>query len=118
MDPCWIYRAAPLDGISRIDVRVAPLPFNFQLGHDARNVVTHPMWSLYGELEIHLDGCSGPLLAALRLPKHSPGQPPQALSARLKPQSGSHDLCFLLAAPRDPLWALDSVQLSGNPPGQ
>src|SRR5207245_1046228 len=36
MHPCWIYRQAPMDGVSEIAVDVGQLPFNFQIG-DALN---------------------------------------------------------------------------------
>jgi hexosaminidase len=109
MDPCWIYPALDLTGITRIDVRVGTVPNNFQLWHDAAKVVVHPARSAGGELEIHRDTCDGPLLAALPMAGVPRGRP-ETLHAKFAPQSGVHDLCFFFTG-RSPdyLRAIDRI---------
>ena len=112
MDPCWIYAAAPLDGVSRIEVRLGRLPYNFQLGGDARKVVQRRPHTRYGELQIHRDGCDGPQLAQLPLQKNTAARGPQILSTAIAPQAGAHSLClFVSHNAADPLWVIDTVQL-------
>lgn len=112
MDPCWIYAAVPLEGLSRIEVRLGRLPYNFQLGGDARNMVLRRPQTRYGELQVHRDACDGPLLAQLPLRPDTAAHGPQILSAAIAPQSGAHPLCLFVSrnAP-DPLWVIDTVQL-------
>ena len=116
LDPCWIYAAVPLDGLSRIEVRLGWLPYNFQLGGDARNVVLRRPQTRYGELQVHRDGCDGPLLAQLPLRADTAALGPQILSAAIAPQTGAHPLCLFVShnAP-DPLWVIDTVQLLSGP---
>jgi len=110
MDPCWIWASAPLDGIGGVAVRVAPLHYNFHLGLDDDKIRLRPPRGRDGELELHRDGCDGPLLASLPLPAASAG--PQTLQARFAAAAGSHDLClyFSRRSP-EPLWAVDTVRL-------
>ncbi|HET6905413.1 MAG TPA: chitobiase/beta-hexosaminidase C-terminal domain-containing protein, partial [Rhodanobacteraceae bacterium] len=109
MDPCWIYPSLDMTGITGIDVRVGTVPNNFQLWHDAANVVVHPARAPGGELEIHRDTCDGPLLASLPMAGVSRARP-ATLHANLAAQSGKHDLCFFFTG-RSPdyLRAIDQV---------
>ncbi|MGQ0835325.1 MAG: beta-N-acetylhexosaminidase, partial [Gammaproteobacteria bacterium] len=50
MDPCWIFKDADLSGISRISAAVGQLPFNFQIGEDARKIPLRTPESPQGEL--------------------------------------------------------------------
>ena len=112
MDPCWIYAAVPLQGLSRIEVRLGRLPNNFQLGGDARKVELRRPHTRYGELQIHRDDCDGPLLAQLPLQPNTAAQQPQTLLAAIAPQTGTHALClFVSRRVPDPLWVIDTVQL-------
>ena len=112
MDPCWIYANAPLDGVSRIEVRLGRLPYNFQLGADARNVVSRPSRARHGELQIHRDSCEGPLLSQVPLQAITAAQQPETLSAAIVPQAGIHSLClFVGRGASGPLWVIDTVQL-------
>jgi len=112
MDPCWIYSAVPLEGVSRIEVRLGRLPNNFQLGGDARQVVLRQPDTRYGELQIHRDDCNGPLLAQVPLSADTAAPQPQTLSAAIAPQTGTHALClFVSRRVPDPLWVIDTVQL-------
>jgi hexosaminidase len=111
-DPCWRWPDAPLDGVKGIAVRVARLPWNFQLGHDNDKVVLHKTHSRYGELEVHGEGCAGPLLASLPLAADTARPAPQVLQASLTPPPGSHELClYFTRHTPDPLWAIERVQL-------
>jgi len=108
-EPCWLWKQADLDGIARIEVDVASLPYNFQLWHDSAQVVEHrPEKFPSGELQVRLDGCTGELLAAASIAQ------PQAARIDLEfpPRSGKHDLCLRFATgTHDPLHVIDSVSL-------
>ena len=112
LQPCWIYRKAPLDGIVRLTAAVGQVPFNFQIGADRDKIALHPPTTAEGELEAHLDSCSGPLVATLPLRDAVSNTAVTTLSASIAPEAGAHDLCFLFTARRlDPMWAIDWVQL-------
>ncbi len=112
LQPCWIYPQADLTGVSRLSVSVGQLPFNFQIGADRDKIVLHPPHTPDGELEAHLDDCSGPLIAnpVLAAAAGNPGV--TTLTAKIKPQTGRHDLCFMFSSRSvDPMWAINWVQL-------
>jgi len=108
-EPCWLWKQADLDGIARIEVDAASLPYNFQLWHDSTQVIEHrPEKFPAGELQVRLDGCTGELLTV------APIVQPQAARIDLEfpPRSGKHDLCLRLATgTHDPLHVIDSVSL-------
>jgi hexosaminidase len=111
MDSCWIYPAAPLDGVAGIVVDAARLARNYGLAHDAVKVVQHPAASPDGELEVRLGGCAGALLASLPLPAGSATRT-YTLRAPLPANTGIHDLCMRFTADiHGPLHAIDAVQL-------
>jgi len=115
-DPCWLWPAAPLDGIAAIRVRVARLPYNFQLAHDVANIVPRPASeSKGGELLVKRDGCSGSTLA--RMPLESVrDNPASVLETPLPAMTGAHDLCFAFAGSESgALWAIDDVMLIPAP---
>ena len=112
MDPCWIYPQADLTGVSTLTVNVGQVPFNFQIGADRARIPLHPPRAPSGELEVRLDSCSGPVIAAPSLESaiHSTGV--TTLTAGIGPQRGGHDLCFLFTSRSvDPMWAINWVQL-------
>ncbi|MEO5559755.1 MAG: family 20 glycosylhydrolase, partial [Dokdonella sp.] len=115
-DPCWIYTNAPLDGVAAIEVGVGQLPYNFQLWKDAANVVPRPApQSPDGELLVKIDSCSGATLATLPLRPTRQASGVTNLRAALPAMEGKHDLCFVFTSrSNDPLWAIDSVQLSSG----
>ena len=113
MDPCWIYAAVPLDGLSQVEVRLGRLPYNFQLGGDQDKAVRRPPHTPYGELQVHRDSCDGPLLVELPMQGGTAAKQPQILMAAFAAQSGSHALClFVSHRGVDPLWVIDTVQLT------
>jgi hexosaminidase len=114
-NPCWIWRGAELDAVKSLHVTVGQIPFNFQIGADAQKIPLHKPASRDGELEVRLDGCSGePVARASLSPAVSnfglTALPPIALEVK-----GKHDLCFIFTRSKvDPIWAIGSVELSGN----
>jgi hexosaminidase len=117
MNPCWIWPAADLTGVNRIEAAVGQLPFNFQIGDDIKKVVLHPPVSAAGELEVRQDRCDGPVIASLSLAPALKSQGVTRLKAPLAATApGPHDLCFTFTQGSvDPLWVIDRVTL---PPGQ
>ncbi|WP_408951375.1 family 20 glycosylhydrolase [Lysobacter sp. Hz 25] len=111
IDPCWIYEGARLDGIGRIEVRVGQVPYNFQLWHDTKNIVTRKA-ELGGALEVRVDDCKSAPIARLPLAEAKRSDGLSTLQAPLPKLAGRHDLCFVFASGgHDPLWALDRVTL-------
>lgn len=112
VNPCWIYQAAPLDGVSAIAIDVGQLPFNFQIGKDADNIRFRAPATPEGEFEVRIGGCEGERIAVLPLAPAAANPAVTRLSAPIAPRSGSHDLCFTYTATGpEPLWAIDAVQL-------
>jgi hexosaminidase len=117
MNPCWIYPAASLEGISSIEVAVGQLPFNFQIGDDTKAIRTEPPATPEGELVVRRDACDGPVLVTLPLAPATRSQGVTVLKATLPPTAGAHDLClsFTRKGP-DPIWAVDRVSLVPGAP--
>ena len=116
MNPCWLFRAAHLDGVQAIEARVGQVPFNFQIGEDVNQIHFPRPKSPEGELEVRRDNCEGTLLARIPLEPAARSEavtklPPEAIPE----QTGIHDLCLRFAQPGlDPLWVIDSVRLVGG----
>jgi hexosaminidase len=116
MNPCWLFRAAHLDGVHAIEARVGQVPFNFQIGDDVNQIHFPRPRSPEGELEVRRDNCEGTVLARIPLEPAARSEavttlPPEAIA----PQAGTHDLCLRFAQPGlDPLWVIDSVRLVGR----
>ncbi len=111
-DPCWIYPHADLDAANRISVAVAELPYNFQLWKDVKNLVLRQPQRPGGELQVRMDGCAGPQLAAIALAGAAREDATATLNANLAKQHGTHDLCLYFTRSRiEPMWAIDTVQL-------
>lgn len=114
-NPCWMWRGADLTDVESIRATVGQIPFNFQIGDDAKHIpLKKPRGD--GELEIYLDGCDGtpkaiaPLSPAI-LKQGLTTLPPTALAEI----TGTHDLCFKFTrASVDPIWVLGSVELVGK----
>ena len=112
MNPCWIYEAAPLDGVAAIEIDVGQLPFNFQIGRDIERIIFRPPASEAGEFEVRAGGCDGERIAVLPLAAAAANPAVTRLRAPIAPRSGSFDLCFTYTARGpNPLWAIDAVQL-------
>jgi hexosaminidase len=117
-DPCWIFERAPLDGVAAIAVAVGQLPYNFQLWHDATNIVPRPApQSAEAELLIKFDSCAGATVASIPLGSALGNPAVTVLQAPMPPRVGAHDLCFMFSGRGiDPLWAIDHVQLVPSAP--
>jgi hexosaminidase len=113
MNPCWVYRGVELTAGARLVAAVAPLPFNFQIGDDARKIRVGDAHSDIGELEARLDGCDGAPVVTLPLAPAATSPAVTVLPATALPaRAGRHDVCLRFARPRlDPMWALDWVEI-------
>jgi hexosaminidase len=108
MDTCWQWKGADLTGVTGITVDVDHLPWNFQLAHEAKGVVSRPRHSRRGEVEVHLDTCNGPLLARMPLPAAK-----STLKGTWPSVQGTHDICIAATGKPGPmLWVLGDVQLT------
>jgi hexosaminidase len=113
MNSCWIYPQIDLAATARIEVRTGALPYFFQLWHDADKVVMHTPSGDADELQLHLDTCDGPLLAATALPADRLDVRTLTfpLAAATAESRGKHDVCLYFAArSRDPLRLIDWVE--------
>jgi hexosaminidase len=111
LDACWSWPAAPLDGVARVEVGFARLPYMFGLDEAHNTVIVHPPREPAGELEVHLDNCLSEPIAVAALPPGAAGSRAR-LGVDLPKLTGRHDLCFTFTSDRfDPILALDWVQL-------
>jgi hexosaminidase len=112
MNPCWIYEAAPLDGVTAIEIDVGQLPFNFQIGRDVDRIHFRPPATPAGEMEVRAGGCDGERIASLPLAPAAANPAVTRLRAPIAPRRGTADLCFTYTARGpNPLWAIDAVNL-------
>lgn len=112
LQPCWIFAAAPLDGVRRIAIEVGQVPFNFQVGKDRDAIRFRPPATPAGEFEVRAGGCAGERIAVLPLAPAAANPGVTRLLAPIVPRTGAADLCVTYTARGpDPLWAVTSVQL-------
>jgi hexosaminidase len=112
MNPCWIDRAVDLSDGGRVVAAVAPLPFNYEIGAEARKIRVGGTRTPEGELEIHADSCDMPVIASLPLATAGASGVTVLPAQRLPPLPGRHDLCLRFARPKlDPMWALDWIEI-------
>ncbi|MGQ0834875.1 MAG: beta-hexosaminidase, partial [Gammaproteobacteria bacterium] len=104
---------ADLSGISRISAAVGQLPFNFQIGEDARKIPLRTPESPQGELEVRLDRCDGEHIAVLPLAPAAARDDVTTLTpVPIGERAGRHDLCLSFTrAVLEPMWAIEWVQL-------
>jgi len=109
--PCWTYKAADLSGIGSLSVGVVPLPYVFS----DRDTTKAPLGDAHtadGEIDVHLDTCTGKVVATLPLAPAVGHDGVTPLRAKLTGLSGVHDLCMTVARPRlNPLWVVNWAQL-------
>jgi hexosaminidase len=110
-NPCWIYRGVDFDRVHSAVAAVGQLPFNFQIGDEVKKIRFARPETREGELEIHLDGCDGALVARLPL---APAAPSPAVTVLPRvataPVTGRHDACLRFAQPTlEPMWVLDWI---------
>ena len=115
-DPCWIYRAAPLALVNRIDVKIGRLARNFALREPQRRAV---QWrynaTRYGTLVVHRDACDGPVVASMPIPDPAASDNRPLLSSAITVPpgtTGAHDLCLTTNPPEGgPIYAIEQVAL-------
>ncbi len=112
MQPCWLWRGAPVDGVTQIRATVGSVPFNFSIGAAINKIVFRKPDTAEGELEIRQDGCDGPLVAKLPLAPARGNRGVTDLTGQFRAAAGVHDLCitFTQNGP-DPLWVIDRLTL-------
>ena len=117
-NPCWIYRGVALDRVRSVVAAVGQLPFNFQIGDDAKKIRFPAPQSREGELEARLDSCEGAVIARLALAPAAANAAVTALPrAAVAPTSGKHDVCLRFAQPAlEPLWVLESIRFDETAP--
>ncbi len=117
-NPCWIYRGVDFDRVHSAVAAVGQLPFNFQIGDDVKKIRFARPQTREGELEIHLDGCDGALVARLPLAPAAPSPSVTVLPrAATAPVTGRHDACLRFAQPTlEPLWVLDWIRFDEAAP--
>ncbi len=104
---CWRWLHAPLDGVDRVVLTVGHAAWQF--GDEAATAVVRPKAGAAGEFEIHLDTCSGPLLASLPLTPAASATAQVELTAgvSMPANAGARDLCVIASGdPRDGQWTL------------
>ena len=112
MNPCWIYRQAPVGGAKQIAISVGQVPFNFQVGKDVENIHFRPPATPAGEFEVRAPGCDGERIAVLPLAPAQENPGVTRLVAPIAARQGNEDLCFTYTAKSvNPMWAIDSVEL-------
>jgi hexosaminidase len=113
MNPCWIYRDVDLTHGPRISAAVSAMPFNYELPGDIGKIRIGDNTTPIGELEVHVDGCDGAVLAALPLPAAASAAGLAQLAGKNLPSlAGRHDVCLRFARPSvNPFWALDWVEI-------
>ncbi|WP_430389888.1 beta-N-acetylhexosaminidase [Dyella sp. 20L07] len=107
---CWLWPQAPLDGIKRVVMTVERMAWRF--GDEAKDAVVRHKTSTAGEFEVHVDSCTGPLLARLPLGSaiQAKGQARLDANVAMPAGAGVHNLCvFATGDPRDGQWALARI---------
>lgn len=113
MAPCWIYEDANLEGVSKLEISVGNVPFNFQIGADIEKVSFVEPQTEAGELVIFRNSCDaeGTELTRVSLAPAFGNHEVTTLTADLPAGAESGTLCFRFAQHTyEPLWALDWVQ--------
>jgi hexosaminidase len=115
-NPCWIWKGADLTEIKAISAEVGRSPFNYLFGDQPQIIPLTTPITPDGELAVHLDTCTGPLLTTLSLPPAVGDSALTALRQSIPKTSGLHDLCFIFdRAKLDPIFMLDAVTLDPGP---
>ena len=112
LQPCWIWRDAPLVDTARIRLSVGQLPFNFQIGKDLDKIRFRKPATPDGEFEVRAGGCDGNRIAVLGLAPARDNPGVTTLETAIAPGTDRTDLCITYTATGvSPMWALDSIAL-------
>lgn len=116
MKPCWVYENPALEGVTDIEVDIANLPYNFQIGDLINDVQLLPPQTEDGELVVFEGSCtSGREIVRFPLAAAARNHGVTTLRAPLGVDAYTSNLCFQVAADHyEPLWAIDRVQLISN----
>jgi hexosaminidase len=110
-NPCWIYRKADLSRFKGLVLGVGSIPYVFH--SQARPLPTlSNATTTAAEIAVHVDSCTGPLLATVPLqPAYRKDGVTSLPEVAFPPQSGVHDLCFAVGK-ADPatVWLLNYIQ--------
>jgi hexosaminidase len=111
---CWLWKDVPLSHVHTITMTVGNLPWNYSIPHAINSVITRPEATPHGEIEVHLDSCTGPRIARLSLAQAARTREQTKLKAKLPPLKGTHTLCLFATGDRrqGTIWAIDTVALS------
>jgi hexosaminidase len=112
-DMCWVWSQAPLAGVKHVVVTVGRVAWRF--GDEARDAVIRPKRNAAGEIELHADSCTGPLLATLSLTPATQMEGETRLHADISTPEGDgvRNLCiFATGDPRGGQWTLARVEVS------
>ncbi len=111
-NPCWIYKDALLKGVHSISASVMSLPYVFRDKNNNLPELGAPL-TPSGQLEVHLDTCSGKIITFLPLPTPNEEARTADLNSVLPVLDGTHDICLRIVRPTvTPLWVLNWVQLN------
>jgi hexosaminidase len=106
VNPCWIWEKADLSGVTDITAAVG------QITPSRKPGAMLPPSTPDGELEVHLDSCTGERIAVLPLAPAVKNDATTVLKAAITPRTGVHDVCLVFTrAKPDPVWAINWVQL-------
>jgi hexosaminidase len=117
MNPCWIWEDADLSAVTRLEVAVGQVPFNFQLGSDRDAIRLPEPASAAGELQVRAGGCDGTPVAVLPLQDATRSDAVSVLATEFSAAPAlPTDLCFRFTAGQlDPMWAIDWIELLRAP---
>jgi hexosaminidase len=110
---CWLWPQAPLDGARQVTITIERISWRF--GDEAKDAVIRHKTTAGGEVEIHADTCTGPLLARLPLQSAAQATGQVRLEEKLATPAGAgvRNVCvFATGDPRDGQWALARIALS------
>ena len=110
---CWLWPDAPLNGITHVALTVERIAWRF--GDESRGAVVRPKASAAGEIEMHADTCTGPLLASVPLAGAVQATGQTRLEAKVATPvgTGARNVCvFVTGDPRDGQWALARMVFS------
>ena len=112
-DMCWLWRNAPLDGVTRIDLTVGQVAWQF--GDERAGAIMRPAASAAGEFEIRVDSCKGPLLTMLPLERAAGAAQQTTVTADVPPRRDAGTLCIVATGdPTQGQWAIANVSLSAR----
>jgi hexosaminidase len=121
LNPCWIWKDAPLESLKSIVAAVGQVPFNFEIGEAIHDVVVEAPRREHGELRVRFGGCDGPVIAeaplAPAVANPATTQLPAAVVTLPENTTATADLCFSFTRPGiAPIWAIDWIELVKEAP--